>query len=109
MVRNRDQRFTNVVVVIRFRQLVTDARMIRVGKATRFARPWDESRIHGDANDVIPRRHRFLSVAAIEDEVLAAKLEEVCVGPSVADSLIAGNADQPTAAEVGWAWWVAGQ
>src|SRR5258707_680564 len=57
-------------------------------------------RIDGDAQHVRSRRNRRLAVAAVEDEVLPAQLENVGVRPAVADSLMAGDSDAAAVPEL---------
>src|SRR5690348_8004111 len=63
----------DVVLVARFGQLVAYARMQRICVATRFAGTGHETWIHCDADGVCPGRHRNLTVAAVEHEVLTAE------------------------------------
>src|SRR5215207_7487562 len=53
----------------------------------------DERGIDRHAYDVSAGRHYCLTVTAVQDEILTAKVEAVGVGPARADPLIAGNAD----------------
>src|SRR5439155_20845542 len=83
---------------------MANARMVRIREPAWLARSRDEPRIHSDPNDVVPRSHRRLAVAAVENEVLSAEREEIGVRPAVADPLIAWNADQTAAAKVRRSW-----
>src|SRR5262249_50177497 len=98
VIRNRDGHLGHVVRVIGLPQRVAEAARSDVG--TRLSGRGRERRVHGDANEVVAGRHRRLPVAAIEQEVLAAKLPNVHVGPALADALIPRNADGAAAREV---------
>src|SRR5882672_10896599 len=97
----------DVVRVVRFGQRVAEARRIDV--RARFAGRRHKRRVHGYPNHVIARRHRRLSIAAVEEEVLAAQLPDIDVRPSLADALVTGNADRPAAGEVGLVVGIAGE
>src|SRR5215217_1847274 len=97
MIRDRNRRRANVVVVIRLRQLVTETS--RVDIRTRLALLGRERRINCNANDVVSRRYRSLAVAAISNKVLSGKREAISVGPTGGDSLIAGKANRTAVSE----------
>src|SRR5690349_9880996 len=90
-IRNINRDFADVVRVVRLSQLVTEAERVGVGACLAGSRA--ERRVDGDANHVLAWRHGVLTVAAVEHEVLAAKMEVIRIGPAGADALIARNAD----------------
>src|SRR5258706_9235325 len=100
MIRNVDQRRVDVVRVIRLGKLMAKSRgrVFHAGAVPLTVRRI--RRIHGDSEHVRSRRNGRLTVAAIEDEVLAAELPDIRVGPAVADALIARDADPAAAPEL---------
>src|SRR5437899_13097967 len=78
------------------------ARMIGIREAADLSGYRDKPRIHRDPNDVVARRHRILTVSAVEHEILPDELEDIRVRPAMADPLIAGNADSPATPEERW-------
>src|SRR5207237_717468 len=87
MIGNDDRCLPDVVLVIRLGELVAHPGMQRIRIAARFALGGNESGIHRDANDVRPRRHRSLAVAASISSYLAGELPHVDVRPPMADAL----------------------
>src|SRR5262245_51330627 len=108
MIRDGNRHLCDVVFVVGFRQLMTDAGAVRVGVAARFVSCWDKPWIDRDPNDVVAGRYRRLPVAAVEHEVLPAELPDVDIRPALADPLIARHADSATAPEVRFVVGVAG-
>src|SRR4030095_9065737 len=100
MIRNGDRHLGDVVFVIGFRQLMADSGAAGVRGAARLAPRRDKPRIDRNPDDVFARWDRRLSVAAVEQEVLPAKLPVVDIRPTFADPLIARHADRAAAPEV---------
>src|SRR5215831_6996921 len=92
MVRNRDEHLGDVVFIIRFRQLMANARMQQIGEATWLTRRRHKSGIDGDADNIVSRWNRRLPVSAIQEKVLSAELPYIRISPTFADPLITGNA-----------------
>src|SRR6185503_16433068 len=84
-----DQRLAHVVGVVRLLEGVAEAGG-GVEEPAGVLAVRLVGRIGGDADDVVAGRDDRLTVAAVEDEVLAAEEEAVGVGPAVADALVAG-------------------
>src|SRR5262245_43156873 len=97
---NGDGHLGDIVFVVGFRQLMTDAGAVWVCVAARFATCRDKPWIDRDPNDVVAGWNRRLSIASVEHEVLPAELPDVDVRPAFADPLIAGHADRAAAPEV---------
>src|SRR5262245_42861188 len=108
MIRNGNGHLGDVVFVVGFRQLMTDAGAVRVGVATRLVSCRDKPWIDRDTDDVVAGRYRRLSIAAVEQEVLPAELPDVDIRPAFADPLIARHADRATAPEVRFVVGIAG-
>src|SRR5262249_33360046 len=87
MVGNGDMRLGDIVFIIRLGELVTDARVQWVRIAARLPGHGHETRIHRDADDVVSRRNRRLSIASVKHEVLSSKKPDVLVCPTGADAL----------------------
>src|SRR5215203_878225 len=98
--RDGDQRLRDVVVVVRLREVVAEARGGVLGQRAVALLVRGVRRVGRDADQVVARRHDRLAVAAVEDEVLAAEEEAVGVGPTVADALVAGDADGAAVGEL---------
>src|SRR5690242_7492294 len=77
MVRHSHGNLRDIVFVIRFRQLVADTRMQRVGITARFAGRRNESGVHSDADNVASRGYRRLAISAVQNEVLPLQLPNV--------------------------------
>src|SRR5262245_23067631 len=105
MIRNGDRHLGDVVFVIGFRQLMADSGAAGVREAARLVPRRDKPRIDRDPNYVVTGRHRRLSVAAVEQEVLPAEPPVVDIRPAFADPLIARYPDRAAAPEV---WLVVG-
>src|SRR5262245_49009481 len=89
MGRNRDLNDGHIVVVVRFRQLMTQTVAVHV--RTWFAGLRHESRVYRDADNVVSRRHWRLVVATIQHKILTSEFPHVRVRPADADSLVARN------------------
>src|SRR6266700_6172086 len=72
---------------------------MRIDVRARFTLVRSERRIDGDAQQVVARRNGVLAVATVEHKILTTEEKAIGVGPTVADALIAGDADG-AAAEV---------
>src|SRR5947209_15078665 len=104
MRRNRYPDFTYVVVKVAFRQLVADTGMQGISEAAGFTGSRHEARIDSNADDVITRRNRRLSVPTIKHEELSGKKEAVGVSPAMANTLITRNADSSAIPELRTLW-----
>ncbi len=78
---------------------MADTGSVRIRVAARLSGSGDESGINRDSDNVLTGRHRRLSVSAVEHEILPAKLPDVNVSPSLADALIAGDANRAAVPE----------
>ena len=97
---NRNRHLRDVVLIVRFRELMTYAGMERIGVSARLASLRNKSRIDSDADYVVARRYRSLTVSTVENEVLAAEFPDISIRPSLAYPLIARNARSTAAQEV---------
>src|SRR5690349_13133412 len=79
----------HVVKVIELRKLM--AKTERVLERTWLSMRCHERRINSDPDDVRAWRDRILSISSIQHEELTSKLPHVSIGPTDANSLIAGN------------------
>src|SRR5262249_53399963 len=71
--RNRDQHFAHVIGVVGFRELVADLVSIGIDllqEPARLARRGGKGWVHGNANDIVPRRNNWLAIAAVKDKKL---------------------------------------
>src|SRR6478752_9868987 len=99
----RDQHLTHVIGVIRLRKLM--ANLVSVGidflqETAWLIRRRRIRRVYRDANDVVPRWHNGLAVAAVKNKILPAPEEAVGVRPAMADALIAGDSNSATVPEL---------
>ena len=100
---NRDRCDADVVVVIGLRQLMTKTFTVNVW--TRLTTVSNEWWIDGDPDDVVPRWHGGLSVAAIQNEVLPGKRKSISVSPAGRDPLITGNTYCAAVSEFSFTRW----
>src|SRR5262245_12531608 len=72
----------------------------RICIPARFTGLGNEAGIDGDPNDVVARRHRILSIAAVQNEVLTAEEPNVLIRPAGDDSLVSRHTDATTSTKL---------
>src|SRR5215207_4298918 len=90
----------HIVAVVSFRQLMTETFRIniRASLTTVSNKRW----IDRNANDVVARRNRILTVTTVQNKVLTGKCKPISIGPACCNTLIAGDTDRATASESCW-------
>src|SRR5438874_7716597 len=96
MVGNGDGYLRDIILIVRFGKLVTNARMIRISVTARLPVLGHISGIDRHSNHIVSGWHYGLTIATVENKVLTAEKESISVRPARTDPLIAGNANCST-------------